>query len=109
MGVAEFNFQSQDPDFRRDHSVAHELFPTKRKHEPILKKPITFELFLHVDISDLIQKLSDFAREADLDLQTLSEEKFNDPALQTVRKWIKTSDTRPWKTPDINKSKNLLS
>ena len=72
--IAELNFESQDPDFRRDHSVAHELFRTKTKNKPILKKPISFELFPHVDTSDLIQKLSDFARGADLDIQTLLEE-----------------------------------
>ena len=57
----------------------------------------------------MIQKLSDFAREADLDIQTLIEEQLNDPVLQVVRKWIKTSDTRPQKTQDINQSKALLS
>ena len=107
--IAELNFESQDPDFRRDHSVAHELFRTKTKDKPILKKPISFELFPHVDTPDLIQKLSDFARDADLDIQTLLEEQLNDPVLQVVRKWIKTSDTRPQKTPDIDQSKALLS
>ena len=107
--IAELNFESQDPDFRRDHSVAHELFRTKTKDKPILKKPISFELFPHVDTTDLIQKLSDFARDADLDIQTLLEEQLNDPVLQIVRKWIKTSNTRPQKTPDINQSKALLS
>ena len=78
------------------------MFRTKTKDEPILKKPIPFELFPHVDTPDLIQKLSDFARDADLDIQTLLEEQINDPVLQVVRKWIKISDTRPQKTPDIN-------
>ena len=89
--------------------MAHELFRTKTKDKPILKKPISFELFPHVDTPDLIQKLSDFARDADLELQTLIEEQLNDPVLQVVRKWIKTSNTRPQKTPDINQSKALLS
>ena len=109
--IAELNFQSQDPDFRRHHAVAHELFRTNTKGEPIFKKPISFELFPHVDTdtSDLIQKVSDFVCEADLDLPTLLKEQLNGPALQVVRKWIKTSDTRPKKTHDINKSKALLS
>ena len=85
------------------------MFRTKTKDKPILKKPIFFELFCHVDTSDLIQKLSDFARDADLDIQTLLEEQLNDPVLQFVRKWLKTSDTRPQKTPDIDQSKALLS
>ena len=106
---AEFNLENQDPDFRRDNCVAHELIRTKTKNKPILKKPTSFELFPHVDTSDLIQKFSDFARDADLDIQTLLEEQLNDPILQVVRKWIKTSDTRPQKTPDINQSKALVS
>ena len=72
--LAELNFESQDPDFCRDHSVAHELFRRKTKDKPILKKPISFELFPHLDTPDLIQKLSDFARDADLDIQTLLED-----------------------------------
>ena len=107
--MAELNFESQDPDFRRDHSVAHELLRTKTKDKPILQKPIFFELFPHVDTSDLIQKLSDFAHDIDLDIQTLFEEQLNDPVLQIVRKWIKTSDTRPQKAPEIHQSKDLLS
>ena len=55
--IAELNFESQDPDIRRDHSITHELFRTKTKDKPILKKPISFELFPHVDTPDLIQKL----------------------------------------------------
>ena len=106
--IAELNFESQDPDISRNHSVAHESFRKKTKDEPIVKKPISFQLLPHVDTSDLIEKLSDFAREADLDLQTLSEEHVKDPVLQVVRKWIKTSYTRPQKTPDINQSKALL-
>ena len=81
----------------------------KTKDEPILKKPISFELFPHVDTSDLIQKLSDFANEADLDLDIQLEEHLNDPVLQVVRKWIETSDAKPQKTPDNNQSKALLS
>ena len=77
--IAELNLEIQDPDFRRDYSVAHELFRTKTKDKPILKKPISFEVFPHVDTSDLIQKLSNFARDADLDTQALLEEQLNDP------------------------------
>ena len=85
--------------------MAHELFRTITKDKPILRKPISFELFPHVETPDLIQKLSDFARDADLGIQTLLEEQLNDPVLQVVCKWIKTSDARPQKTPDINQSK----
>ena len=107
--IAELNFGSQDRDFRRDHSVAHELYRTKTKDKPILRKPISFELFPHVDMPHLIQIFSDFARDADSDIQTLLEKQLNDPVSQVVRKWIKASDTRPQKTPDINQSKALLS
>ena len=57
----------------------------------------------------MIQKLSDFAREADLDIQTPLEEQINDPVLQVVRKWIGTSDTRLQKKPEVNQPKALLS
>ena len=62
-----------------------------------------------MDKSDLIRKLSNFVRKADLDIQTLLEEQLNDHVLQVVRKWIKTSDTRPQKTHDTSQSKALLS
>ena len=88
----------KDSDFRRDHFVVYELFRTKTEDKPILKKPISFELLPHVDTSDLIQKLSDFARDADLDIQTLLEDQLTDLVLQVVRKWIRTSNTRPQKT-----------
>ena len=93
--IAELNLEIQDSDFRRDHSVAHELFRTKTEDKLFLKKPISFELFPHVDTSDLIQKFSEFALDADLNLQTLLEEQLNDPVLKVVRKWMKTSDIRP--------------
>ena len=81
------------------------MFCTKTKNRPVLKKLISFEIFPHVDTSDLIQKLNDFAREADVDLQTLLEEQLNDTVLQVVRRWIKTLDAKPQKTPDFNQSK----
>ena len=84
------------------------MFYTKTKDKPILRKPICFELLPHVNTSDLIQKLSDFASDADLDIQTLLEGQLNDPVLQIVRKWIKTSATKPQKKPDINQSKAQL-
>ena len=62
-----------------------------------------------VDTKELIQKLSEFAETADLDVTTLVEEQLNDPVLQKVRSWIKKSDKRPIKTHDINQSKALLS
>ena len=105
--IAEFRFENEDPDFFRDNSVAHESFRTKTKDEQFLKKPISFELFFHVDTTDLIQKLSDFIREADLDIQTLLGEQVKDPILQVVPNWIETSNTRPQKTPDTIQSKAL--
>ena len=61
------------------------------------------------DTKELIQKLSEFAETADLDVTTLVEEQLNDPVLQKIRSWIKKSDKRPTKTHDINQSKALLS
>ena len=41
---AELNFDYRDPDFRRDHSVAHESFRTKTKDKAILKKTYFFRV-----------------------------------------------------------------
>ena len=54
--IAELYFENHDPDFRRDFSVAHESLRTKTKDKPILRKPISFELFPYVDTTELIQK-----------------------------------------------------
>ena len=42
----ELVFESRDPDFRRDHSVAHESFRMKTKDKTILRKTISFKLSL---------------------------------------------------------------
>ena len=67
------------------------------------------ELHPEVDTKELKQKLSDFAKTADLDVNTLVEEQLNDPVLLKVRSWVKKSDKRPIKTHDIPQSKALLS
>ena len=36
--IAELNLESHDPDFRRGHSLAHELFRTKTKDKLISRK-----------------------------------------------------------------------
>ena len=77
--MKELNFESQDLDFPREHSVVYESFLAKTKDKPIPKNPISFALFPHVDTSDFIRELSDFNRETDLDLQALLEEQLNDP------------------------------
>ena len=103
------NFEIQEPDFCTDHSAAHESFQTKTKDKLILKITISLELFHHVDTINLIQKLIDFARKADLDEKTLLEEQLIDHLLQIFRNRIKISRNRPQKKPGINQSKDLLS
>ena len=61
-----------------------------------------------MDRKELIQKLSEFAKTADLDVTTLVEEHFNDPVLQKKRSWMKNSDKRPVKTHHINQSKGQV-
>ena len=107
--IAELIFQSQGPDFRSCLLVAPDTFRQKTKRKLILKNPISFELFAHVDTTDLIEKLRTFPREANLDIQTPLEEKLNDSVLKVVLKWIRSSTTRPRKTPYINQSNALLS
>ena len=107
--IPELDFESQDPDFPRGYCGAHDLFRSKRKNKPILRKPVSFDLFLHVDTTHLIQKHHGFAREADLDIHTLLEEQLIGPVLPVVIKWIRTSETRPQKKPHIIQSSALLS
>ena len=57
----------------------------------------------------MTQKLSDFAKTADLDVNTLVEEQLNDLVLQKVRSWIKKIRQTPSKNHDISQSKALLS
>ena len=40
--ITKVNFENQHPDFRVNHSVAHESFRTKIKEKPIPRKPISF-------------------------------------------------------------------
>ena len=40
--IPKHDFESQDFDFRKDHSVAHELFRTTTKDKPNLKKNVFF-------------------------------------------------------------------
>ena len=107
--MAELHFDHKDPNFKNDHTAANESFKRNTHETKLLKKNIDHELFPHVDTKDIIQKLSDFAKEADLDIDTLVSEQINNPVLQIVRKWIKQSDKRPQKTAEVNQSKALLS
>ena len=63
-------------------------------------------MFPHVDRSNLIQQLSDSARESDLDIQTLLEEQLKDPyhklfangseaLIQDLRKQPKLTNQKP--------------
>ena len=107
--IAELNFNQKDSEFLHDFSLANESIRRKPTQKPILKTNIDSELHPEVDTKELIQKLSEFAKPADLDMNTLVEEQLSDPVLQKVRSWTKKSDTRPAKTHDINQSKALLS
>ena len=87
--------------------MAHQSICTTTEGNRILKELTPSQPNPHVDTNDLTQKLSDFARKADLDIQTVLEEQVCDPVLQVLRKWIKTCVTRPQKTPEINQSTAL--
>ena len=107
--VAALNVDQKDSEFLHDFSLANESIRKNQSQKPILKSNIDSEVHPEVDTKELIQKLSDFAKTADLDVITLVEEQLNDPVLQKVRSWIKKSDKRPTKTHDNNQSKALLS
>ena len=107
--IAELNFDQKDSEFLHDFSLANESIRRNQSQKPIIKSKIDSELHPEVNTKELIMKLNDFAKTADLHVTTLVEEQLNDPVLQKVRSWIKKSDKQPAKTHDINQSKALLS
>ena len=99
------NSQTKRFKFCRDHSVAHESVCTKTKSKSIAKTTVNSGQFTQMYTAGLIQKLCVFANEADLDTKTLPQERINN----TVRKGIRSSDSRPQKRLEINQSKAVLS
>ena len=71
-----------DPGFLQDFSFANESIRKNQSQKRILKANIDSELHPEVDTKDLIQKLSDFGKTADLFVNRLVEEQLNDRVLQ---------------------------
>ena len=107
--VAELHLFSGDHEFYRDKSTAKEKNISQKVGRPLLNKSLDAEQFPHVDTKDLLQKLSDCSKIADLDIPTLVAEQINDPELQVVRCWVRNHNKPTTKTPEIQQSKALLS
>ena len=107
--VAELHLSSEDHEFYRDKSTAKEKNISQKRERPLLNKNLDVEQFPHVDTKDLLQKLSDYSKTADLDITTLVAEQINDPVLQIVRAWVRNKNKPNTKTPEIHQSKALLS
>ena len=93
--IAKLNFDQKDSEILHDFSLANESIRRNQSQKPILQSNVNSELQPEGDTKELLQKLSDFAKTADLDVTTFVEEQLNDPALQKVCSWIKKSDKRP--------------
>ena len=61
---------------------------------------------VHTDALDLIAKVTDFARNADLDTDTILDEQVNDTVIDKVRDWLKVGK-EPEKDHLIKQSKTL--
>ena len=107
--VAELNLSSGDHEFYRDKSTAKEKNNSQKVKRPLLNKSLDAEQFPHVDTKDLLQKLSDYSKIADLDITTLVAEQINDPVSQVVRSWVRNNNKPTTKTPERQQSKALLS
>ena len=92
--IAKLNFDQKDSEILHDFSLANESIRRNQSQKPILQSNVNSELQPEADTKELLQKLSDFAKTADLDVTTFVEEQLNDPALQKVCSWIKKSDKR---------------
>ena len=62
----------------------------------------------HLNTQALIQKSDEVAKTLDLDVSTILEEQMKDPALATVRSWIRENTPPDPKSPEIQQSKGLL-
>ena len=107
--VAELHLSSGDHEFYRDKSTAKEKNNSQKVERPLSNKSLDADQFPHVDTKDLLQKLSDDSKIANLDITTLVAEQINDPVLQVVRSWVTNNNKPTTKTPEIQQSKALLS
>ena len=102
--VVELHLSSEDHEFYRDKSTAKKIIHKKWK-KPLLNKHLDVEQFPHVDVKDLLQKLSDYSKITHLDTTTLVAEQINDPVLQVVRTWVRNKNKPNTKTPEIQQLK----
>ena len=84
--IAELKFDQKDPEFLHGFSLANESIRKTQSQKPILKANSDSELHPGLDTKELIQKLSDFAKPADLDVNTLVEK--NKSMTQYYRKYV---------------------
>ena len=73
----------------------------------LAKKPLTDTEAPHLDTKSLIAKLNDVAKTVDLDISTILAEQSKDPALGTVRSWLRIGISLEAKSPDIQQSKGF--
>ena len=109
IDVAELHFSSGDHEFYRDESTAKEKSNSQKVERPLLNKSLDAEQFPNIDTKDLLPKLSDYYKIADLDITTLVAEQITDPVLQVAQSWVRNDNKPTTKTPEIQQSKALLS
>ena len=80
---------------------------TQRTHKCDIVEPTTLHTeVVKVSCKDLLLKLTEFNKQAQLDTDTILREQINDPVLQTVRQWLE-ADKEPLSTSTIKHCKGL--
>ena len=75
--IAELNIDQKDPDILHHFPHANESIRENQFKKPMVKANLSPELHPEVDTKEILQKMSDFAKTANLDVNTLVEEQLN--------------------------------
>ena len=79
-----------DPTLIHALEKAKEIYKERTKHYTIIESTALHNENVKSDCSDLLTKLTEFAKKAQLDIDTILQEQNKDPVLHIVRKWIES-------------------
>ena len=71
---------------------AKEIYKKRTGNYTIIGSTVLHNEKVKSDCSDLLTKLTEFAKKAHLDIDTILQEQCKDPVLQKVRKWIESGN-----------------
>ena len=71
---------------------AKDIYKERTKNYTIIESTALHNENVKSDCSDLLMKLTEFAKKAQLDIDTIQQEQSKDPVLHIVRKWIESGN-----------------